>query len=164
MIFCDQDDIANVLSQSGISLRVDDVPPDTLGEVIERASAIGTQFCGQIYSESNLADNVFFKYMVTDIAAFFLCERRGNAVPSPIFRKYNFAMEMLRLIMNGSMRLTGTASKASNAPTVTNQRIVLRPHMRTVTERRKSSDTPPAFNPKNNDPYDSSFNDTDWVI
>lgn len=164
MTFCDENDIANVLSQSGIDLRVDDVPPDTLGEVIERASAIAFQFCGQIYSEANLAANEFFKYMVCDVATFFLCERRGNAVPAPIFRKYNFAMEMFRNVMAGSMRLTGSASKSSNVPTVTNQRVVLRPHMRTVTERKKSSDTPPAFTPQRNDPYDSYISDWDWVI
>lgn len=157
--YCDRDDIEDVLSATGVDLRIDDNPPDTLGEVIERASADVFQYCGQIYTDANILNSNFIRYKCADIATFYLCERRGNAVPAPLFRRYQEGMEFLKRVAKGQERITGIPMKSSNAPTFTKQRVVLRPYPNIVTERQNSTDAPNKSTPRHDDPFDNSLSD-----
>src|SRR5712671_5774094 len=85
VLYCSMNDVVNVLSQSGVDLRLDDIPPaPTDGDVLNDASTIIDEFCANRYSPTWLVQSDWIRHRCKNIAAFLLCERRGNPVPSGV--------------------------------------------------------------------------------
>ncbi len=126
--------IQNRLSINGVVLRMDDVPPSTLGEVIEEASSIIDEHAAHRYTQANLATSNWIYFRATDIACYLLCERRGNPVPIGIAQRYERAIAKLEQVYNGRFNIWDIPERKSAIPTMSNMRIVLRPFPRAVVE------------------------------
>lgn len=137
--YCTSDDIANRLSSTGVTLRTDDTPPDTLGDVITDASTQVDEHCRLLYTPANLAVSDWVNQRATDIAAVLLCERRGNPVPGSLMRKYERALERLEQVRLGTLQIPDVPARLVAAPVMSNVREQLNPQPHTRV--RKSTST-----------------------
>lgn len=137
--YCTVSDIQNRLSADGVTYRTDDTPPTTYGDVIDEASREIDLYCIQHYSETDMSTNRWVKHAAATIAAFLLCERRGNPPPVGIASKYERLIERLERIRLGQMRIPGLQPRRTDVPTLSQPRIRLDPHPRTVIEEKRGS-------------------------
>lgn len=147
--------IQNRLSANGVALRIDDVPPDTLGDVIGEASSIIDEYAATIYTQASLQTSNLIYYKATDIAMYLLCERRGNPAPMSVGARYERAMEFLAKVQVGQVRVWDAVERKVSAPTMSNLRVILRPYNRSVVESGvlRSTGTVTQYT-QNRDPWD----------
>lgn len=141
--YCVEDDIENRISIAGVALRVDDIPPDDLGDAIDEASIEVYEHLGTIYDDTQLAASSVIKRWCADIATYHLCTRRGNPAPAVIQRKYDKAIERLEKYQHGTYQLPDAAPRSMAAPVMSNinQRLMPTPHPR-VQVRRSTGKRP----------------------
>lgn len=134
-----EQDLHNRLSAEGVALRVDDGPPDDLGDVIDDASSLIEEYCWQFYDAAQLAQSEWVKQRATDLAAQLLCERRGNPAPVGVARRHDRAVESLEMVREGKLRIPWLPLRRTCAPRLANQRARLEPVIHVVTEKRRST-------------------------
>ncbi len=132
-VYCTANDIANRLSAAGVAARVDDSPPDVLGDVLDEASREVDEHCQPRYG-SNLASSNIVKHWCATIAATMLCERRGNPVPNSLARRYQKTMESMEAVLLHGRLIPDIAERKAGVPTMSNVHTQLVPSPRTVVE------------------------------
>lgn len=138
-LYCSIDDVKNRLSANGVTLRMDDSPPTSYGDVLDDASRTIDEYCLLRYTEANLDASPWVKHKCADIATFLLCERRGNPPPRGIAGKFERAMERLELVRTFKMAIPDIPERRTAVPTLSQPRIRLDPNPRTVIERKRGS-------------------------
>lgn len=135
-------DIQNRLSAAGVAARVDDTPPDTLGDVLTEASREVDEHCQPRYG-SNLPFSEIVHQWATTIAATMLCERRGNPVPNSLARRYQKVMDAMEAVRDHGRVIHDIAERKAGVPTMTNVHTQLVPFPHTVVESgvRRSTGT-----------------------
>lgn len=137
--YCTIADVQNRLSADGVTYRTDDTPPTTYGDVLDEASREIDFYLFSRYDADLLASSNWVKHQCAVIAAFLLCERRGNPVPRGIAGKYERTIERLEKVQLGVFAVPGIVERRTAVPTMSNVRIRLDPHPRTVVERNRST-------------------------
>jgi phage gp36-like protein len=143
-LYCSITDVQNRLSAAGVTARVDDTPPTSNGDVLDEASRIVDEHAYLLYG-ANLTLSTVVKHWTANIAAYLLCERRGNGVPKGIAEKYDRAMESLKRVLKNGRQIPDIAQLKTACPVLSNQRVRLDPNPRVVTETSKSTGTPAGY-------------------
>lgn len=138
--------VRSKMSIEGTLLRLDDVNGD-ITDVLSEADQMIEEHCVGWYTEANLATSEWIAVSATVISVMLLCERRGNPAPASVQRQYERLvgtiekplLGRLEQIRNGRFRIPGIPVREACVPVVSNQRPVLRPYPRMVTETRKST-------------------------
>ena len=157
--YCTVDDLRNRLSAVGVSLRADDTPPTTLGDVISRASSKINQYCLPRYTAINLAASDWTNEVATTLAVFYLCTRRANPPPQSAAFDYKEAIEDLKLVRRGQLNVPDVAMRRAAAPVLSNVHIQLHPVPHTRVEKVRSTGTVTDY-PQKVDPFET----IDYVI
>jgi hypothetical protein len=133
--------LQNKLSVAGVTLRLDDasLPDSDDADVLGEADDIIHEHLLERYTEANLDASTWVLRAATRVACVLLCERRGNPCPSSIMREYERYMKRLEDARIGRFNLPDVPMREACVPVMSNQRPVLRPHPRMVTEKRKST-------------------------
>lgn len=153
--YCSITDVQNRLSAEGVTLRTDDSPPTSYGEVITEASTEIDEYCLHRYTAANLAVSDWVRFRASVIAAVLLCERRGNPVPRSLEKRYDKLMERLEKVREGTLNIPDLAMRKEEVPVLSNVRIRLDPFPRTVVENNRSTGTPEG--------YRQHADQTDWL-
>jgi phage gp36-like protein len=133
--YCTQADLTNRLSADGVAYRTDDVPPGVLGDVLAEAATVIDEYCRLGYDPTNLAQSDWVTKRATDIAAFMLCQRRGNPVPPGVAQKYERTLERLELVRLGRLSIPDAPGRRNQVPVLSNLRVRLDPFPRVVVDR-----------------------------
>lgn len=159
-VYCVIADIQNRLSSAGVTLRTDDTPPTTYGDVIDDASATIDEYCLLLYTAANLALSRWVKHRCADIATGLLCERRGNGVPDGIARKWDRTIAALERVQAGILPVPDIAKRRTGVMVASNMngRLAPEPHAVVVRSRQPARTTPTDY-PQKVDPVD--FSDLD---
>lgn len=155
-LYCTIKDLENRLSAEGVSARSDDEPPDDLGDCINDASTQIDEHLYFLYDPAQLATSDWVRQRCADVAAFLLCERRGNPPPVGIAKKYERAMERLEMVQLGQLAVPALPVRKELAPVLSNVRVRLDPFPRVVVERSHSTGTPEGYQ-QNTDSLDWNF-------
>lgn len=147
--YCTEDDLADRISQEGINLHTDDIPPDDLGAVIERASSKINQYCLRRYTAAKLALSDWVQETAADIAVYFLCSRRGNSPPGSVADAYEEAIKELEQIRRGAVQIADIPARKVTAPQMSNVNIRLRPTPHTRVQPGRSTNKPTDFVQRN---------------
>lgn len=142
--YCDADDLADILGEAGVSLRLSDVPPEALGRVLVRAAAKVNRYCLRRYTAAKLAASEWVRVVAAEMAAYLLCTRKGNPAPSSVVDLWNMALEDLKLIKAGD-QIPDIAARKTGAPVLSNVRVRLRPVMHTRVEQARSTGNPEGY-------------------
>ena len=152
---CTQTDIENRLSVDGVAYRIDD-DPTVIDSVIENAGSYISECCLLRYSATNLLASIWVKHRATDIAAYLVCERRGNPVPAGIARAFerlfpaNGSPGVMEKIRRGQRMIPDIPERRDAVPVLSNMRVKLAPFPHAVVETNRS--------PKRNLPTDYAQN------
>lgn len=140
--YCVMNDVKNILSTSGVTLRLDDTPPTAAdGDVIDDASRLIDEYLLLFYSEANLALSPWVKHRCAEMAAYLLCERRGNPVPTGLARRYERCEERLEKARLGQLWVPDIPMRKAAVPVLSNVRVRLAPVPHTVVEKVRSTGT-----------------------
>lgn len=154
--YCTQNDITNRLSVDGVTYRTDDDPPTDLGDVIVDACSQVDEYLFSQYDPIQLAQSDWVRSRAADIAAYLLCERRGNPVPPGIAAKFERTLERLERVRLGVICVPNLPMRKELAPVLSNVRVVLTPWPHTVVERNNSTGKPTGYD-QHNDPMDFGY-------
>lgn len=158
ILFCQQSDIEDVLSVDGLSLRLDDnndgaVDATEQGRVT-RSIYYATSRLGMYLSRYNAAD-LQQSQVVTEWAAIFatrwLCNRRGNGVPSGIQEAYDEAMLEIKEVQAGRMDLMEVAAREVPWFAWSNCRVSAAYRLRRIRVERPISEKTPTTYPQTRD-------------
>ena len=133
-IYCSPDDMADILSQSGINLRTDDTPPTTLGNVAVKAGNQIDRYCWSSYDPADLAQSLLVTDWAAAIACYFLCCRRGNGPPNGVAILYDQALVDLKEVQKGLTPIPGIPMRRGFAPVMSVMTVTQRPFPRSVVE------------------------------
>lgn len=136
--YCTLKDVQRLLSVSGVNYRLDD-DPAVISETLSEASREIDLYLLSVYSADQLAGNDWVRFQTAIVAAFLFCERRGNPPPSSVSAKYERLTDKLNAIHLGQLRVPGLAPRRTDVPTLSQPRIRLDPHPRTVIERSRGT-------------------------
>lgn len=96
-------------------------------DCIEQASEELSMYAGRFYADANLATSSLVTRWATTIAAFFLCQRRGNPVPDSLAAEFARLTEepdgLLLRIANGKLQLPGVAMRDGVTPQFSNLEV-----------------------------------------
>lgn len=163
--YCDEDDIDNRLSEAGVALRVDDIPPDDLGESIDRAAIRIYEYLGLVYPDSQLSGSNVVKHWCADIATYFVCTRRGNPAPGSISKAYEEVIAKLERYQKGWPQLPDAAPRATMVPGMENINYRLTPAPHPRVQRKRSTTKEPTDYTRRNDYSDpAEWGAADWSI
>lgn len=138
--YCVLADVKNILSTSAVTLRLDDTPPTAAdGDVLDDASRLIDEHCLLFYSEANLALSPWVKHRCAEIAAYLLCERRGNPVPTGLVRRFKRALERLEKCRLGQLWIPDIPMRKAAVPVLSNVRTVLAPVPHTRVQKARST-------------------------
>lgn len=154
--YCTENDIINRLSLDGVTYRIDDAPPVSLGDVIIDASSQVDEYLFAQYDPNQLTGSDWARERAADIATFLLCERRGNPVPPGIAAKFERTMDKLERVRLGIICVPNLPMRKELAPVLSNVRVVLTPWPHTVVERSNSTGTPAGYD-QHEDPMDWGY-------
>ena len=142
-LYCTEDDIADRITQEAINVRIEDIPPDDLGRVIERASNRIHMYLMRRYNTTQLSLSQWVREAAAEIATYFLCIRGGNPAPSSIHEEYTTIMELLKEISKGSYWVPDIPERIMSAPAMDNHtiRLIPKPHSRVQTGRSTKKPT-----------------------
>lgn len=136
------DAIKNKLSSAGVTLRLDDdpAPPGTDdADILEEADEIIYEHTIERYTETTLAASSWVARAACLVATVLLCQRRGNPPPASLYSEYERYMERLEQCRLCRFNIPRASMREACVPRLINQRPVLRPNPRMVTEKRKST-------------------------
>ncbi len=139
-IYCDPNSIYDIMSTPGVNLRVDDVPPTTLGGAAAKAGNQIDKYCWQRYDPIYLAQSDLVKDWAATIAAYYLCCRRGNGAPKGIAALYETAIADLIEIKKGISAIPSIPLRRGYAPVMSVMRAHQRPFNRAVVETSLGAD------------------------
>lgn len=154
--YCSQNDLLNRLSADGVNYRIDDNPPVALGDVIIDASSQIDEHLFFLYDPTQLVQSDWVRERCADIAAYLLCERRGNPVPPGIEAKFVRTMDRLEKVRCGQLAVPNLPVLKSLAPVLSNVRIQMWPWPRVVVEPSNSTGTPAGY-PQSQDILDYGY-------
>lgn len=108
-LYCDEQDIRDILSEEGVDLRVDDDDDGAVNETeqlmitkaLNQAAAKVNQYCVRFYTPAVLATSWTVHEWASNIAARELCKRRGNPVPTSIEKEYEDTIEDMKAVAAG---------------------------------------------------------------
>jgi hypothetical protein len=162
-IYTAYDDLMDILSDAGVSLRLDDSSDGSVSAAeqlrIDKALALGTTVVNEYLLKRYAVEDLALSYSVRNyaavLAACWLCRRRGNGLPLGLAEQENWVMKRLEALSLGQAILDiGTVSDGS--PSWTNTRL---DHSKKVAQQRKqkaTSERSPVNHPvkrDNNDYY-----------
>lgn len=153
----------NRLSATGTTLRLNDSPPTTSGDIFDDASATIEAYMLLHYAPDQLAASRWVKHAAADIATFLLCERRGDPVPVGAAQKFERRMAELERIQAGGMKVADIPMRRTAVPVMSNMRPSNRPFPHAVVERSRSTHKPRDYI-QNLDPWDQVNQMPDYVI
>ena len=154
----------NLLSTAGYNLRVDDTDiPDADGDIHDIAASEIDSYLLLLYTPTLMAGSRWVFRAANVIAAMELCQRRGNPAPIGIANKYERVMADLEAIYQGKKKVPDLPMRKNTAPTMSNVRVILRPHPRTVVEPKRSTGEVGDYR-RESDPINTHTNYLDFVI
>lgn len=165
--YCTMDDIADLMSQNGMQLCLDDNPPSLNANVLDKAGNLVDRYLCRRYDPSQLALSPVIRDCCAAIGAYYLGGgRRGNPAAQGFATMYEDVIAYFVELKKGLNEIPGIAARKSYAPIISVMRSTLRPFPRTVVERSRSSQA--AGGPENfvgaPDPWDTfGFNASGWL-
>lgn len=144
-LYCSIDDVENILSEQGVTLRVDDSPPTTNGNILDRASRRVDGYLLRRYREERLAESPWVQHATAVLAAVLLCGRRGNPIPSSLKAEWDEYKEELQRIRTENADLADVPERATSLPQLNNGHIQEYPTPRHVTAPGRSMMDPPDY-------------------
>lgn len=144
--------ISQRVSADGLSLRVDDSGAD-INAVIDDASIEADGYALLLYSRTQLSQSDWYAKKVTDLAVYYLCQRRLNAVPDTAQANYDKAIADLEQVKTGFLQIPDCAMRKGLAPRVSNVRSKLYPFPHVVVEPKRSTGTAAGY-VQNKDAYE----------
>ena len=166
--YCTENDMADVLSQSGINLRVDDIPPSDLANALAKAGSEIDKFLYRTYKTEDLATSPLVRDWAAVLACWFLCLRRGNPPPPGIATLYEGVIADLTEIKLGQNDVPRIPRRKAYAPGLSVMLATQRPFPRAVVEKSRGTTLGgvPANYHQHNSVYDSfgwnATNFLDW--
>lgn len=160
-LYCSETDIAAILSQEGIDLRLDDdmdelVSASELAYLTTQGISWATEqvesYVGKIYDVAQLATSWSVNEWTAILAARFLCSRRGNAVPASLEKRKEEVIQDLKEIASGERVIPKLQKRNADWPawsSVTVDPTYLSRKIRI--QRPESERTPPQYPRKNID-------------
>lgn len=136
--YCTSTHIQKRISQIGIDLRVDD-DPTSVASVIEEASIEINGYAELKYSTQSLTSSEWIRLKCTDIATFYLCQRRLNTAPKSASDRFEKAIADLEKVMMGVLTIPDAPRRKAAVPVLSAPRIRLTPFPRTVVEQSRST-------------------------
>jgi phage gp36-like protein len=94
-----------------------------IDDCIEQASAEIAMLAGQRYLLTDLATHPLVQAWATTFAIYFLCQRRGNSIPTSLGDEFNRISTILEKIVTGEMKLPGLDEFTGIRPTLSNLTI-----------------------------------------
>lgn len=144
--YCTLNDVKDVLSESGVKLRLDDLPPTAAdGNILDEASATIDEYCLLGYSAANLAVSRWVKHRCKVIAAVLLCGRRNCPIPSALEKRYDKLIEDLERVRIGKLFVPDIPMSAANVPQLINGRVALHPIPHFRVQKARSMGQPTNF-------------------
>lgn len=140
------------IGQLAVDLRIDD-NANSLNEIIADATVESSAYLSRMYSDEQLQSSAWVEMKVRDIAVYFLCMRRLNDAPMSAVTAYEKAIADLEKVQSGTMIVPDAATRKTAAPTLTNQRVRVRPTPNLVNVPHSSTGNPVGY-PDNDDPSD----------
>jgi phage gp36-like protein len=132
MFYCDADDVRRLLSSAGAMSFADHdqngvEDPGVLDDCIGQATQ-EIDFClHERYEPDQLVLSAIVNRWATNLACYFLCQRRGNPVPEPIQRECDRILfeenSALNEIRRGNRWLPGLEPNRGQAPSFANMTI-----------------------------------------
>jgi len=143
-VYCDSDDVAAILSTSGINLRLDDTTADVLtNQGINWGAARINDFCAGRYDPADMVSSWTINWWNTVLASRFICVRRVNPLPNSIKDLYVEAMQDMLALRKGEYSLGDINSCIVDSPAWSNVRVPVWYLVdRIRVERRQSEGTP----------------------
>jgi phage gp36-like protein len=149
---CEEADLERLLSPYGVEAFSDHDQtgaPDTgvVDDCIDQASEELIMYLHERYEESVLATSPLVKRWATTVAAYFLCQRRGNPVPDILATEFQRIMDpetgLAFQVAEGKRQIPGLPSRCDMRPTFSNLKVDRRyPTSKTRVTRVNSSDAP----------------------
>lgn len=127
------------ISADGFDLRLDD-DPTAIDEVIMEASVEVFSYLGNRYANADLAASEVVQLWATDIAMYFLCTRRNNPASGAAQFRYDQAIEKLKAVEMGQLKIPLLPGIKGAAPVLSNQRVTNWPWPRIVTRNPSTGD------------------------
>ena len=126
--YCTKSDIEAIWPPASLLASVDDDASGTLSateegyitRAIERAAGHINSRLAVRYELANLAASAWCRDANAAIAAYFLANRRGVAVPAHLQQQYDAYLATLEEIAAGRLRVPDAAETDDNTPSVTN--------------------------------------------
>jgi hypothetical protein len=144
--------IEDVLSSEGVDLRVDDdgdgnVTDEEIARLTTDAVNYATARCNlylcKRYSTTQLGTDWNVQRWATDIAAVWMCQRRGNPCPESLLKRLGDSMDEMVAVQNGSMDLAEAAERVADLPYFSNGTLDNRYRLRQWRIERPLSDQTP---------------------
>ena len=100
-------------------------------------------YCRGIYSPADMVNNSWVVYACTRLAAWKLCQNRGNSPPEALENEAQRLLQQLESIRMGDMQIPGLSQRADMRPVMVNRVVDRRYTRRTVrVDRATSTDSP----------------------
>lgn len=125
--YCTEAELETFLSEEGVTAFGDDNydgmrESGAVSQSITWSSTRIDLYC-RAYAPATLADNDWVNQTCIHLAARRLCMRRGNSPPGSIEMLAKEAMEELKAIQKGELKIPDAAFRHSQTPGVTNVRV-----------------------------------------
>lgn len=137
---CESADVQLILSATGVSLRVDDDATATAWAIDEASQDI-YGFALLQYEETDLNGSVWVEKMAARVAAWYLCARRGNAIPKSIQTIRDVAWKELERVELGQKHIPDAPKRKASVPVYSQIRMRMRPFPRPQVEAQLSTGT-----------------------
>lgn len=159
--YCVRSDLSDVISSTGVALRLDDAPPGSVSQIIDRASLDIEEYCAQRYR--NLSDSLWVTKRCAELAVYYLCLRRGNPAPIGVVQMYESCIAKLERVQKGTLKIPRMVESKSAHPVMSNMRPTLRPYPHAVVAQALSTGTPEDYH-QNRDPWDTLGMNNSWLF
>jgi hypothetical protein len=145
-VYAQLSDLQDILSANGVALRLDDVPPDTLANAINKAGNKVDFYLGRVYSPDQLVQSSLVVDWAAALACHFLCARRNNPVGVGCKTLYDDAIADMIEVKKGRSDIPGIPRRKGFVPTLSIKQVVQRPFNRGVIEVSRGSQVSKAAN------------------
>ena len=123
---CTLTDLQARLSTIGVTLRVDD-DPDSIGQILQRATNKELLYVEPLYDRDQVQMDAdaggWTNDRACDLAAYYLCTRRGNLAPASVKEEYKSCIADLESIRDDECQIPMLAQRHRSSPTFSNVRI-----------------------------------------
>lgn len=136
-VYCDAEDVGFRWSAAGVELRADD-DPAAVEWAINRASRRADFYLNRRYDPAGFAGNDWVVEATADLAAVYLCRRRGNPVPASMQEAYDETIAELTEVKAGSADVPELTPRRRSAPQLSNVRVKRTPTQHVVVNRGRS--------------------------